>query len=86
MRLAHSWSSATRSSTLQPRDTAQPLPELRADYVYDRVPCEAPHAGARLAALANALAIVAFVAGWIWIGRRNSTESVRPGAPDAISA
>jgi hypothetical protein len=65
------------------RDTSQPLPELRADYMYDRVPCKAPHAGARLAALANALVVIALVAGWIWIEKRNSHAPVRSAAPDA---
>jgi hypothetical protein len=53
-----------------PRDTAIPLPPLRTDFVYERPPCVAPHADARLAAVANALAVAALVAGWIWVSRR----------------
>lgn len=60
----------------QPRDLSEPLPELRADYVYDRTPCESPHAGARLAAVVNALAVVALVVGWIWIARRTRPDPV----------
>ena len=57
-----------------PRDTSQPLPELRPDYVYERIPCDGPHAGARLAAVVNALAVVAFVAGWIFVSRRTRID------------
>ena len=53
-----------------PRDPGIPLPPLPPDFVYERVPCDAPHAGARLAAIANVLAVGALVAGWIWISRR----------------
>ena len=70
-----------------PRDTSEPLPELRADYVYDRVPCVAPHAGARLAAVANVLAVMVLIIGWIWISRRTTTEpSVRSSVPETIGA
>lgn len=53
-----------------PRDSAVALPALPDDYVYARTPCDAPHAGARLAAVANALAVIAMAAGWLWITRR----------------
>ena len=59
-----------------PRDLSEPLPELRTDYVYDRTPCESPHAGARLAAVVNALAVVVMVAGWVWIARRTQPDPV----------
>jgi hypothetical protein len=57
-----------------PRDLAEPLPPLRPDYVYERVPCDGPHAGARLAAAVNALAVIAMIAGWIFISRRVRTD------------
>ncbi len=52
------------------RDRSVPLPSLPDDFVYARVPCVGPHAGAQLAAAVNALAIVAFVVGWVWLSRR----------------
>jgi len=61
-----------------PRDLSEPLPPLRPDYVYDRVPCDAPHAGARLAAVVNVLAVMVVVAGWIWISRRTRPEAFEP--------
>lgn len=64
-----------------PRDLAEPLPELRVDYVFDRPPCESPHAAARLAAVANVLGIMALVAGWIFLSRRTATV-----APDRFAA
>jgi len=70
-----------------PRDTSEPLPELRADYVYDREPCTGPHAGARLAAVVNVLAVLAVVGGWIWISRRTQTEpAIRPSVPETAGA
>jgi hypothetical protein len=69
-----------------PRDTSEPLPELRADYMYDREPCEGPHADARLAAVVNVLAVLALVGGWIWISRRTRTEpSDRSPVPETIA-
>lgn len=66
------------------RDVSEPLPVLRVDYVYDRPPCESPHAGARLAAVVNAFAVVVMVAGWIWITRRTRTgPQVSEPAPTA---
>ncbi len=58
----------------EPRDLDEPLPTLRPDYVYERVPCDGPHAGARLAAVVNALAVIAMVAGWIFVSRRVRTD------------
>jgi len=69
-----------------PRDISEPLPELRADYVYDREPCDGPHADARLAALVNILAVLALVGGWIWISRRTRTEpSERSPVPETVT-
>ena len=69
-----------------PRDMSEPLPELRADYVYDREPCDGPHADARLAAVANVLAVLALVGGWIWISRRTSTEAADPSpVPETVT-
>ncbi len=61
-----------------PRDLTEPLPELRPDYVYERVPCDGPHASARLAAVANVLAVIAMIAGWIFISRRMRTDPPIP--------
>jgi hypothetical protein len=70
-----------------PRDLSDPLPELPVDFVYDRVPCDGPHAGARLAAAANALAVVALIAGWILISRRTQTDPAdRLSVPETIAS
>lgn len=55
-----------------PRDLSAPLPELREDYVYERIPCNSPHSDARLAAAVNAVALIVIVIGWIWIARRTN--------------
>jgi hypothetical protein len=51
------------------RDRSDPLPTLPEDFVYARVPCVGPHAGAQLALVVNVIAIIAFVVGWIWLSR-----------------
>ena len=66
------------------RDSSEPLPALRADYVYSRPACTNAHTGAQVALVANALAIMAAVGAWIWVSRRSGVTP--PSRPERSSA
>lgn len=68
------------------RDPSVALPTLPDDHVYTRTPCVSPHAGARLAAAANVIAVIALVIAWAWFARRFRLDAATEPVPTTTSA